>query len=281
MSDHISGPRALADPIADITDVYAFPSPERPGHLVLVMNTLPFAKPSDALSDGLVYRFRLRPLTAGAPDDPVPFAVGARGVRRSTACSPPRRGGRRQRRRQEGTCTTPAGETVSFRVNDEQGGSAHGRARLRRPALGSVHHGRPRGVEDDRDGQAGVHRSRARSSWTARTSSAWSSRSTRALLGGAELVGVVAETLTRGRFNVRIERVGRPEVKNMMLAPKQFDPVNRDLEIRDLYNMEDAFHLGRRLPGRLPGAAERQPRLLGRARRQGRLAAGRRTATIR
>ena len=29
----------------------------------------------------------------------------------------------------------------------------------------------------------------------------------------------------------------------MMLAPKEFDPVNRDLEIRDLYNMEDAFHL--------------------------------------
>ena len=28
-----------------------------------------------------------------------------------------------------------------------------------------------------------------------------------------------------------------------MLAPKQFDQVNRDLEIRDLYNAEDAFHL--------------------------------------
>ncbi len=70
-----------------------------------------------------------------------------------------------------------------------------------------------------------------------------------ALLGGAELVGVVAETLTRGKFNVRIERVGRPEVKNMMLAPKQFDPVNRDLEIRDLYNMEDAFHLGEAYQG--------------------------------
>ena len=64
------------------------------------------------------------------------------------------------------------------------------------------------------------------------------------LLGGASLVGVVAETLTRGTVNVRIERVGRPEVKNMMLAPKEFDQVNRDLEIRDLYNMEDAFHLG-------------------------------------
>jgi len=62
MSDHISGPRALAEPIADITDVYAFPSPERPGHIVLVVNTRPFAQPSDFFSDGLVYRFRLHPL---------------------------------------------------------------------------------------------------------------------------------------------------------------------------------------------------------------------------
>ena len=63
MSDHISGPRALADPIADITDVYAFPSPETPGRLVLVLNTLPMAKPADLFSAGLLYRFRLRPLT--------------------------------------------------------------------------------------------------------------------------------------------------------------------------------------------------------------------------
>ena len=64
MSDHISGPRALAEPIADITDVYAFPSPEHPGHLVMVMNTMPFAQPSDAFSEGLVYRLRIRTLTS-------------------------------------------------------------------------------------------------------------------------------------------------------------------------------------------------------------------------
>jgi len=29
---------------------------------------------------------------------------------------------------------------------------------------------------------------------------------------------------------------------NMMLGPTQFDRVNRDLEIRDLYNMDDPFH---------------------------------------
>ncbi len=59
----------------------------------------------------------------------------------------------------------------------------------------------------------------------------------------APMVAVITETLTNGKIPVRLERVGRPEVKNMMLAPKQFDQVNRDLEIRDLYNMEDAFHL--------------------------------------
>src|SRR3954468_3176323 len=68
MSDHISGPRALSDPIADITDVFAFPSPERPGRLVLVLNTLPMARPTDLFSAGLLYRFRLRPLTATADD---------------------------------------------------------------------------------------------------------------------------------------------------------------------------------------------------------------------
>ena len=45
MSDHISGPRALAEPVADITDVYAFPSPDRPGRLVMVMTHPAFRIP--------------------------------------------------------------------------------------------------------------------------------------------------------------------------------------------------------------------------------------------
>ena len=274
MSDHISGPRALAEPIADITDVYAFPSPERPGHLVLVLNTLPFAKPSDLLSDGLVYRFRLRPLTASAPGDPVPFAVRPEEFVFDCVFSPPVGADGRQGVEQEGTCTTPAGETVSFRVNDEQGGSAHGVRVFAGPRWDPFIMDAPAALKTIATGKL---------AFTDPGSIFLDGKNVlslvvevdSALLDGAELVGVVAETLTRGKFNVRIERVGRPEVKNMMLAPKQFDPVNRDLEIRDLYNMEDAFHLGDGLPGRLPGAAERQPRLLGRARRQDRLGHGR------
>ena len=46
MADHFSGPRALTDPASDITDVFTFPSPERPGHLVLVLDVFPSAAPT-------------------------------------------------------------------------------------------------------------------------------------------------------------------------------------------------------------------------------------------
>ncbi len=248
MSDHISGPRALAEPIADITDLYAFPSPERPGHLVLVMNTLPFAKPSDLLSDGLIYRFRLRPLTATAAGDPEPFAVRPEEFVFDCVFSPPSNGDDRQGAVQEGTCTTPAGDRVSLRVNDEQGWSAHGVRVFAGPRWDPFIMDAPAALKTIATGKL---------AFTDPGSIFLDGKNVlslvvevdSALLAGAELVGVVAETLTRGKFRVRIERTGRPEVKNMMLAPKQFDLVNRDLEIRDLYNMEDAFHLGESYQG--------------------------------
>ena len=137
MSDHISGPRALAEPIADITDVCAFPSPEVPGRLVLVMNTLPFAQPSARFSDGLVYRFRLRPVAAAARDDPALFAVGAEEFTFDCVFSSPGNGSGAGGSDQDGACTTPAGETVCFSVNDEGGarrtasGSSPGRGGIR------------------------------------------------------------------------------------------------------------------------------------------------------
>src|SRR6476660_5104713 len=67
MSDHISGPRAIADPVIDITDVYAFPCPESPQHLVLIMNVFPYAGPSAVFSDAVIYRLRVRSVSM-APD---------------------------------------------------------------------------------------------------------------------------------------------------------------------------------------------------------------------
>ena len=243
MSDHISGPRALADPIADITDVYAFPSPDRPETLVLVMDTLPFAQPSDRFSDGLVYRFRLRPLAhAPAGGNGTPFVIGGDELTIDCVFSDPTPGADPSSAEQEGVCTLSTGGEVSFRVNDPGGGSG--------PAVRAF--GGLRWDPVIMDAPAALKTIATRElAFTDPGAIYLDGKNVLSLvveidvavLGGASLVGVVAETLTRGRFNVRIERVGRPEVKNMMLAPKDFDPVNRDLEIRDLYNMEDAFHL--------------------------------------
>jgi hypothetical protein len=243
VSDHISGPRAMAEPIADITDAYAFPSPEVPGRLVLVMNTLPFAPPSARFSDGLTYRFRLRPVAAAARDDPAPFAVGAEEFTLDCVFSPPLNGDGARGADQDGTCTTAAGETLAFSVDDEQGGSAHGVRVFAGPRWDPFIMDAPAALKTIAAGKLAFTDPGTIFLDGKNVLSLVVEVDCARLLGGAELVGVVAETLTRGTLAVRLERVGRPEVKNLLLAPKQFDQVNRDLEIRDLYNMEDAFQL--------------------------------------
>jgi Domain of unknown function (DUF4331) len=243
VSDHISGPRALAEPIADITDAYAFPSPERPGQLVLVMNTLPFAPPSTRFSDGLVYRFRLRPLAAGAGDDPAPFVIGAEEFVFDCVFSAPVGGDGPGEPDQDGACTTPTGATLSFKVNDEKGGAAHGVRVFAGPRWDPFIMDAPAALKTIATGKLAFTDPGSIFLDGKNVLSLVVEVDCARLLGGAELVGVVAETLTRSTLAVRLERVGRPEVKNLLLAPKQFDTVNRDLEIRDLYNMEDAFHL--------------------------------------
>jgi hypothetical protein len=133
MSHHISGPRAMAEPAADITDLYAFPSPEHPEHLVLVLNTMPFAPPSAVFSDGLIYRFRLRPLAPSDREDGAPFVVnGEETVIDCVFSAPADVGGSGQ----EGTCSLPAGGTVSVRVSDERG--ARSAALACSPARGGI-----------------------------------------------------------------------------------------------------------------------------------------------
>ena len=210
---------------------------------MLVLNTMPFAKPSQLCSDALIYRFRLRPVTLGARSDPAPFTVSAEEFSFDVVFSAPvdRADGRGPI--QEGACTTPAGTTVPFEVNDEQSSSAEG-VRLFAGARWDPF------INDAAAAAKTI--STGKLAFTDPGSMSLDGKNVLSLvvefdgarmLGGAELVGVVAETLTRGKLSIRLERVGRPEVKNLILAPKQFDPVNSDLEIRDLYNSEDAFHL--------------------------------------
>ena len=238
MSDHISGPRALAEPIADITDVFAFPSPERSGHLVLVVNTLPFAPPDAKLSDGLIYRLRVRPLVAREPSEyRAPFGAGDDEFIFDCVFSEPSEPG------QEGNCSTPSGEVVSFEVGDEHGGEGAGLRAFAGPRWDPFFFDAPAALKTIESGELAFTDPGSIFLDGKNVLTVVVEIDCSRFLDGTPLVGVVAETLTRGRLNVRFERVGRPEVKNMLLAPKQFDEVNRDLEIRDIYNLEDGFHL--------------------------------------
>ena len=238
MSDHISGPRALAEPIADITDVYAFPSPERPGHLVLVLNTLPFAPPDARLSDGLIYRFRLRPLVLREQSDyRAPFGVADEEFVFDCVFSEPSASG------QEGSCWAPSGDVVAFQVEDENGGEGAGLRAFAGPRWDPFFFDAPAALKTIETGELAFTDPGSIFLDGKNVLTVVAEVDCSRFFDGTPLVGVVAETLTRGRLNVRFERVGRPEVKNMLLAPKQFDQVNRDLEIRDIYNMEDGFHL--------------------------------------
>jgi hypothetical protein len=66
-ADHLDGPGATKDPAADITDVYAFTSPETTGHVVLVMNVFPLATSAAKFSDKVEYNFRIREITGTSP----------------------------------------------------------------------------------------------------------------------------------------------------------------------------------------------------------------------
>ena len=129
MSDHISGPRALADPIADITDLYAFPSPAQPQTLVLVMNTLPFAQPSDLFSDGPDLPLPAPTADPAAPNGyRAPFDAGGDELVIDCVFSDPTEHAGRPGHRAGGHLHHRAGQSVSFRVGDPEGGSGPGSA---------------------------------------------------------------------------------------------------------------------------------------------------------
>jgi hypothetical protein len=252
MSDHFSGPRALAGPQCDICDIYAFPSPERPENLVLVMDVVPRATPTSTYSDAIRYRFRLRPASIAGTGASAGFAVADEDQEIVIDCVfDAARTNAAGAVDQSGRCLTPFAEPVHFRMNDESGGASSGVrvfAGLRSepffldfPAMAQTMKtgtlafrpvGQlqgPRGLDPGSNVlciviEVPIAAIRAR--------------------GIDALVAVVGETVAAGTLPIRLERVGRPEIKNLLLGPKEHDSLNRDIDLRDLYNLEDPYHVG-------------------------------------
>jgi len=249
MSDHFSGPRAIAGPAGDITDLYAFPSPERPGHLVLVLDVMPDARLDSHFSEEIVYRLRLRPVTIGGNGAATAFPFAGEDQELVFSChfEAPRQGEVGMAQTQEGWCVTPSGETIRFRVHDEKGASSGG-LRVYAGLRADPFFMDPQAIlESQKTGRLALKKIGNNALIGLNVLSIVIEADCQPWLRGGRgpLLAVVSETVVAGKLPIRIDRVGRPEIKNMILQLKGFDQVNRDLEVRDLYNLEDAFHMSK------------------------------------
>ena len=81
MSDHIDGPRTSADPAIDLTDLYAFISPENPERTVLIANVFPGAGDSALFSNVVSYSIAVRQVRLAATGDNAHFEANQSEVR--------------------------------------------------------------------------------------------------------------------------------------------------------------------------------------------------------
>jgi uncharacterized protein DUF4331 len=232
MSDHFSGPAVIGDPSVDITDFYAFPSPERPGNLVLIMNVFPLATQQAFFSDVVTYRFRLRPLTRSGPG--VAHGTAELAIDVTFDDGSP----------QQGSVLTPDGRRANFVAGTplETDGVRVFAGLASDPFFMDVEAALRTDMSGKLSFDTATNTVHFRDVLSIVVEVPFAPIVRR--FGRATLVGAVAENLvTRRGKPMRIERVGRPEIKNFVLANPVRDPRTRGVELRDLYNREDAFAL--------------------------------------
>jgi Polyketide cyclase / dehydrase and lipid transport/Domain of unknown function (DUF4331) len=120
MSDHVDGPRSIGEPAADVTDLFAFTSPENPARTVLAMCVFPSAGEDAIFSNAIDHSIAVRRVRVAGignaskfepAEDEVRFSFRFEVLQRDAA----------GKVIQRGVCTLPDGRKVSLTVNDEKG----------------------------------------------------------------------------------------------------------------------------------------------------------------
>jgi hypothetical protein len=123
MSDHIDGPRQIGDPSADLTDLFAFTSPETPARTVLAANVFPTCGADAFFSNAINHSIVVRRAKVAGVGDATKFETSDPEIRFTCRFDALERGAADGRPIQRGTCTLPDGQTLCFLVNDEKGAS--------------------------------------------------------------------------------------------------------------------------------------------------------------
>jgi hypothetical protein len=124
MADHIDGPRSIGDPSIDLSDLFAFTSPENPGRTVLAADVFPSAGVSAVFSNVVNHGIVVRRVTVAGMGDAAAFKSGDEEIRFSfkfDVLEHAQNGGKPVQR---GTCTCPDGQVMHFVVGDEKGATS-------------------------------------------------------------------------------------------------------------------------------------------------------------
>jgi hypothetical protein len=122
MSDHVDGPRSIGEPAADLTDLFAFTSPENPARTVLAACVFPSAGEDAIFSNVIDHSIVIRRVTVAGVgnaakfqpvDDEIRFRVRFETLKRDTT----------GKAIQRGVCKLPDGRELSLKVNAETGAS--------------------------------------------------------------------------------------------------------------------------------------------------------------
>jgi hypothetical protein len=244
MSDHVDGPRSIGEPAADVTDLFAFTSPENPSRTVLAMCVFPSAGEDAIFSNVVDHTIAVRRVTVTGignaakfqpADDEIRFSFRF-DVLQSDAAG---------RVIQRGVCTLPGGRTLSLTVNDEKGAST---------------------PEGDIRVFAGLRSDPFYLAWIARELKKVPNLlqndnvlclvvelDTRRVLDAAKgsLFGAIAETVPvpqpLGHVShppARIDWVGRPEQTNVRLSNPGLKGAD---DLRDLWNQQTPFVIAKEL----------------------------------
>jgi hypothetical protein len=122
MSDHVDAPRSIGEPAADITDLFAFTSPEQPGRTVLAMCVFPYVGENAIFSNVIDYSIAVRRVNVAGignaarfqpADDEIRFSFRFEALKRDAAL----------KAIQRGVCKLPDGRELPLAVNEETGAS--------------------------------------------------------------------------------------------------------------------------------------------------------------
>ena len=122
MSDHVDGPRSIGDPSADLTDFFAFTSPQDPARTVLGACVFPSAGEDAVFSNAIDHSIVIRRVAVAGMGNDAKFRPGDEEIRFSFRFDVLERdatGATLQR----GVCTLPDGRKLSLTVNEEKGAS--------------------------------------------------------------------------------------------------------------------------------------------------------------